>query len=496
MKNKIVWIMAVSILIFAGFMGTMSRLKDNGIFYLKDIEGQREYLELFPVEGVTGDGSHGFIFQLDEGQLSTKHYPFGTEQINTILFAEREGIRGLKKYNYDYYNQDFLKRPLVSVDSAPSKDATLQHTDVIHEEVLRNENFRNEEFSGGETVIADKVDIYLDMWGRSGNGHARVRTGMTLQEEEYYYTRGDYEETDSYFFQSYFSYNDMQVEASSIKLGDTYYCIAIPNRECQGETSLFRIKEEGLQVHQEEYSEKGLYEQREYGDADILCTFPVDEDNRVLGMFAVGESSLGIFRVEGERVFFEIYDTEGKLIVRELVSQEHGSKISEVEADVVAWDGKDVSIYFRMYQVFEQEGTEIWEGTIFGLYQVDEKGLKRLNYDGQDSGKLLMVCRNNLILDVSMVHDEELNVPYYYGYQVHLSVMNGDTGKVLYKGKIQTDYAEDLYKLFSPHNIAVNAPYLEESMPNYYVGDIIVQRQRQISNILPINGKVENIWFR
>lgn len=492
MKNKVIWTMALSILIFSIFLNVMSRSKDNGIFYLRDLEGQREYLNLFPIEGVAGDGTHGIIFRLEEGEISTKFYPIDSEQVKTLFAAERAGIKGFKKYNYDYYNQEFNGNVFASTDSAPSKDAKLQHTDSVHEAALEELDLKNEEFVGGETVIADKIDVHLSFFDVNSGGWARVPTGMTLQDKPYYYTRGDYAETNSSF--TYSAFNDVQIDTNCISLGDAYYSMAIPSKECRGKTILYRVNSEGL-VKTPNTSQ--IYDQGEYGEAEALCAFPVDEENHVLGMFKVGEQSIGIFRTQKDNFFFELYNTEGNLVAQDLLTDELGGKVDQVEADVVAWNENDASIYFRTYQVVKQKDeTEVWEGVVDGIFQFDEKGLKRMNCFGEEGGKLLSVCRNNLILDASMVSDEDMQLPYYYGYQVYLTVINGDTGKILYRGKFETDYDEDLYKIFSPYDISKNAPYLEESMKTYYNDNVITQRQRQITEILPINGKVENIWSR
>ena len=495
MKNKVIWAMILSILIFSVFGGVMSRCKDNGIFYLMDLEGEREYLNLFPIEGVAGDGTHGIVFRLKEGNLSTKFYPFDSEQIKTLFLAEREGVKGFKKYNYDYYSESFWRTAFASTDSAPSNDAKLQHVDGIHEAVLEDGYVDPSEFSGGETLLTDKVDVYLNISGLDNGLGARTRTGMTLQDKEYYYSRGDRPNgLPSY---SHSTYDDMQIDAYCVEMDGSYFSMVIPNRDCKGETSLYRINKEGMGEPSAPYNAEDLYQEQEYGEVETLCTFPVDQDNRVLKLFAVGEHRIGMMRTQDNSLFFEIYDGEGNMIAQNLITKELGGKVDQVEADVVAWNENDVSIYFRTYQIVKQaDDTEVWEGVVNGMFQFDEKGLKRMNCFGEDGGKLLSVCRNNLILDVSMVSDDEAQekLPYYSGYQVYLTVVNGDTGKILYQGKFETDYEEDLYKMVSPYNIAKNAPYLEEAMKTNYVDTIVTQRQRQIMEILPINGKVENIW--
>lgn len=493
MKNKIVWTMAISILIFAIFIGGMSRLKDNGTFYIKDIEGQREYLDLFPVEGVAGDGTHGLIFRLENGNLSTQFYALGLEEVRNLFFAEREGINGIKKYRYNYnqgfYEQGFCEDVYASIESAPSKDAKIQHKDDILEGAF--EDYYGESFIGGETVLADKIDVYLSLSETNGEREARVPTGMTLQDKTYYYTRGDEGDGGTYHQSSFY---DMQIEATCIKLGDAYYCMVIPNEECQGKTSLFRIKKENM-VNRVPPN-KELYSHKEYGDAEILCTFPVDQENRVLSMIAIGDS-IGIFRTQKKNLFFEIYDTEGNMIAQDLLTKELGEVIDQTEAEIFVWDDDSVSVYFDMYNIVkEDENSEVWEGMIEGNYQVDEKGLKRLNSYGNNGGKLLSVCRNNLVLDVTMETDEDIKLPYYYSYEVYLTVSNGDTGKILYQGKIETDYTEDILKNISVFHIGKRAPLLEEAIQTQYVDSIIGQRQRQISDVLPINAKGEKVWLR
>jgi len=223
----------------------------------------------------------------------------------------------------------------------------------------------------------------------------------------------------------------------------------------------------------------------------------VDATNQVIGMFAVGENSLGIFRVENEALLFEIYDLEGNLKAQDLLLEEQSQKIDQTEAEVTVWDDGSVSIYFKMYDVVEkEENSQVWECLIDGIYQVDEKGLKRLKCFGESGGKLLSVCRNNLVLDVYMEFNEEMKIPYNYNYDVYISITNGDTGGVLYQGVFQTDYAEDSLKNFSAFNIAKNAIYLEEAMKTQYMDSIIGQRQRQISDVVPINGRGQSIWWR
>lgn len=498
MKNKMIWAIALSILTFTVFMGTMSQLQDNGIFSLKDIEGQREYLNLFPIEGVAGDGTQGMIFRLEDGEISTKFYPFSEDQVQNMFLAQREGITGIKKYSYDdynwsSYNQDFGEDVYADTDSAPSKDAKMQHMDSIHEAVFEDGDLNATDFIGGETAFADKVDVYLQLWEIDGPHQARVRTGMTLQDKTYYYTRGYYPEGTGSYGQS--SFGEIQIEACCLKLGDAYYCMAIPNGECQGETSLFRIKKEGMSASSL-LDDEELYQRKEYGKAEVVHSFPVDQENRVLRMFAIGDDSIGIFRIEKENLFFEIYNTEGNMTAQDVLTKELDREIDQIEVEVTTWGEGDASVCFKMYDVVEQDdNSEAWENVVNGLYQIDDKGLKRMNAY-VESAKLLSVCRNNLILDVSIEYDEKIRIPYYGGYQVYLTVMNGDTGKVLYHGRFETDYEDDIYKLFSRYNIAKKAPFLEEAMKSYYTGDIIGQRQREIFDVVPINGKVEGIWWR
>lgn len=495
MKNKVLLTLVLSILTFAVFLGGMSHLKNNGTFYLKDLEGQREYLNLFPIEGVAGDGTQGITFRLENGELSTKFYPFGSEQIRNLLFAEREGITGLNRYNYDYYSQGFRDEVSCFTDSAPSEDANIQHKDCIHEDAVEKGYYEYGEFTKGETILADKIDVYLDIWRIDTAGEARVRTGMTLQDKEYYYTRG-YEDNRQYT-SDYSSFYDTELQTFCVKIGDAFYAIVASNSACQGETALYRVKETGLITDNEPLDEDKLYQQDEYGETEILHTFPVDENNRILGMLGVSNTSLGIFRIENENLYLEVYDIQGNLIDQSLISKELGTTVDQIETGVINWNDGDTSIYFKMYHVtIQEDNSQVWDCIEDGLYQVDKNGLKRLIGYEDSHGKLLLTCKNNLILDVSMAFNEEMKIPHNYNYEVYLSVINGDTGKVLYRGKFETDYEEDMFKNVSIFNIAKKAPYLDEAMKEQYIDGMIEERQRQISDIVPINGKGQSIWLK
>lgn len=495
MRNRVIWVMVISILIFSVFIGGMTKLRDKGIFYLEDIEGQREYLSLFPLEGITGDGTHAFTFRIEDGDLSTRFYSMGSEQVRNLFFAERAGIKGFQKYHYDYYNSMFQNDMNSYADSAPSHGASIQKKEGIHEEMIEKGYFAYDEFTAGETIVADKIDVYLNFWGLEGVGEARLRTGMTIQDKDYYYTRGYRGNTENYA--GYASFDDLGMQSYCVRQGDAYYILVGSKSNCVGETSLYRIKEDGLKAPEAQYVDPGIYNTAEYGDAQVLCSFPIDPSNQVLGMFGVGDNSLGIFRVENENLLFEIYDLEGNRKAQDLLSREQSRKIDQTEAEVTVWDDGTVSIYFKMYDVVEKEkNSQVWECLIDGIYQVDEKGLKRLKCYGENGGKLLSACRNNLVLDVYMDFEEETKIPYNYNYDVYICITNGDTGGVLYQGVFRTDYSEDSLKNLSGYNIAKNAVYLEEAMKTQYIDGIIGQRKRLISDVVPINGRGQSIWWR
>ncbi len=493
MKNKVIWILVGSLLVFAVFLGMMCRWQQNGTFSLKDIEGQREYLNIFPVEGVAGDGTHGVIFRIEEGELSTTFYPFGTEEIKNLFYADRRAIMGLERYSYNYYENGFSQELTAFIDSAPSADAKIRRKEGIHEAVLESGYFNDGEFASGETVYADKVDIYMGFWEVNGGREARVATGMYV-EKEVYYTRGNRQDGRSSYTES--SFTNIEMQSYLVKAGDAYYGLVASTRECRGATGLFRIQEEDLRAAAPE-EEGELYQQKEYGGAKRIRTFPVDAHNRVLGMFALGDNAFGIFRIEDEKLLFEVYDVEGKLTNQDVLPTEQGDKIDYAEAEVVAWDGGDVSVHYRMYEVVEQnENTQVWSCVEDGLYQINEEGLKRMNCYDKSSGMFLTACRNNLIFDASTDLGEETKASDYYGSQLYLSVMNGDTGKMLYQGKLETNYYEDSYKKYSKYNIAKKAPYLKEAMQTQSADGMIEQRQRQFVELAPTNGKVGDLWWR
>ena len=141
MKNKAIWTLTLSILLFADFLGLMHYRQGQETFHLEDLEGEREYLNIFPIEGIAGDGTQGVSFRIENGEVTTKFQPFGTDEIRDLFYAKRKGLTGIQKYGYRYYNSGFENELTGFVDSAPSVDAVIRRERGVHEEAVENGYF-------------------------------------------------------------------------------------------------------------------------------------------------------------------------------------------------------------------------------------------------------------------------------------------------------------------------------------------------------------------
>lgn len=499
MKNKGIITMLCAILILAGFSAGMTQARDNGTFAIQDIEGQREYLNVFPIEGVMADATHGMIFQIVDGEASCRYLPYPSEVINTLFQAERAGIQGWEKYSYHEFGFD---TPYTV--SAPSADATVEEFDGIHPDVMERLEwiYGNREIKSGDSAVTDQIDIYMiyDTWDEP-QGSFRMWSGMTMADKEYYYTRA-YESDDksSGMWFDYESYSEEGLTAYCYNIGGRYYAIAASNENCRGETRLFSFAAEDSYKNTDRDWDTNppMYSDAEYGDVQILQRFPVDATNRIMGMVAAGDQHMGIFRVAGDELYFELYDLQGKLVDSILLAQGKSSSFDEITSRCVIWADGDVSLLYEAYRITEQEGESlVMEQNVIGMLQLNEEGLKHFMLSGD--GGMLSVCKNNLILIAGPdFYDDMESFPYQNYQEFYLTVTNAETQKVLYRGKLETDMKEDYLKLVSEYDIAKSRGYLQEGKNqeiNVYSGDVY-KRIRQIQAIAIIDGRRESRWLR
>lgn len=148
-----------------GFWGYMFAAKDNGVFALEDIEGDRTALNAFAFEGLAGDDNgqddNGQIYYIwQNGELKTKYYAATDDEMRYIIRQERDGSKGISRY--------FKKRSLERSDYfsdtefAPSKDANVRRLSDLEDLSESTREYLGEYFDGDtvQGVTADALDVY------------------------------------------------------------------------------------------------------------------------------------------------------------------------------------------------------------------------------------------------------------------------------------------------------------------------------------------------
>ena len=102
-RNRVLEAILCAALAVVVFWGYMFAAKDNGVFALEDIEGDRTALNAFAFEGLAGDDNgqddNGQIYYIwQNGELKTKYYAATDDEMCYILRQERDGSKGISRY--------------------------------------------------------------------------------------------------------------------------------------------------------------------------------------------------------------------------------------------------------------------------------------------------------------------------------------------------------------------------------------------------------------
>ena len=97
-RNIILEIFICTTIIMAVLIGYLAYAGDNGIFEIRDLEGERSELAAFSFEGTAGDDVHQIHYRWENGELTRKTYPCNEQTVSNLLDANRKGINPLIKY--------------------------------------------------------------------------------------------------------------------------------------------------------------------------------------------------------------------------------------------------------------------------------------------------------------------------------------------------------------------------------------------------------------
>ena len=493
-RNRVLETILCAALAVVVFWGYMFAAKDNGVFALEDIEGDRTALNAFAFEGTGGD-SYGKIHYIwQDGELKTKYYAASSDELRSILQLEHNGTKDISKY--------FKRKPLkypndvnAELAAVPAQGSTVRKLTKA-EELQENIRTEIEDMMGGysyqiEGVATDAIDIYGYLWDYKIQKSAQFRTGLQLKGREYQIVRGKTAD-DTYCLPS-----ADYLEALALCTVETekdWYVIPATGEIIEGNVSLLRIPKEKMESSWLSEDAVGLYDASVHGTAEPIQTFSVNAENRILALEGAGENQLLLARTEKKELLLELYDTEGRLIDRLATGIEDVSTFSmddvnllQRENQLLIWlePSKAVEVVGNDGVVYEYKGDGVScfvaeQGKIRQLSMPDDV----LLYNDYQDGKLLQI-------KYTTPYYKMPEVTYFVNGYV-ITVTDTETGELLYKGNLKTDFVEDYAKQLSAINIGQGEKPIQERddearwESSYMMND----KMRAVSEVIPTEGKL------
>lgn len=492
-RNWVLEILLCTAICFIGFGIYMAQAKENGTFELEDIEGERNALAAFPLAGHGGDTTTGFQFTIQDGELDTEYFSYGKKELETLMAVEQYGVSGIKKYFTGIHSKE---APNAYTEPIAAEDATLTMTETSSTYLLDYQ----EGIAGmpGLTLSMDAADIFCetDFWRalrRSGSGWSgewigvRYDTGLTLRDQPYFYT---IEGNDTSWIQN----NYANIEGESLQTyvaqaGGEYYAVTAPDARTEGQTYVFRLdftedtESEDAEKIPEERLKQCANDRTTYGAVTPIIPIPDPAESMVIGLAGIEEKDwLLLYRVAGTTFYADLYDTAGKLlgsisteldadagaVAEERYEYEPFRIASEVESDIVCWE-EGVSAEIRVMGHLKAVQNEDRFGGVMTqtgelLLWIDAEG--NLEQAEKPKGGRSIV-RGDKILCIDKENTPEAEqMEKIFGYQsnraITLTVIERESGKTLYRGRLKTDFWQDDLGKLAEYNTAPKAGYLRE----------------------------------
>ena len=297
-------------------------------------------------------------------------------------------------------------------------------------------------------------------------GYSRAFTGLTLSDGPYYYLAWEEKEEGGYsdIYSNNICYKGTGFDFLTADTENAVYGILSTNHNVTGEVFLLRFPKEKMQAYdQRRLPEDMPYNSVVYGGAETVAVFDVNEESSILALAACGEDMLLLARTEGGALYLELYDFEGTLIDRENTGIE----------GILHWEGsyfeglrrKDSAILgidIRIKENTEDDEMPRYDAKTSDKYLITREGLLRLDdsaharYTDHKDGKTLLIN--------SVREKETLAMRYTYRdnrTQLSFTVKDEETERTLYRGMLETDFAEDFNKELSRIDISKPADTLE-----------------------------------
>lgn len=501
------WVMEVilcAIVCFVAFGVYMMQAKDNGTFQLEDLEGDRAYLSDFPLEGHGGDRVSSFRFSILDGNLETAFYPCGVAELEKKMTAEKYGVSSLEaNFVSTLPEEEYFDQTVI----VAAEGANVEEKDTSSMHLIDGGNG----IAGmvGQTVTMDAAEVFceIDHWNylkKMGSGWqgewigARYSTGLILRDKEYFYTA----ENEHYSMDNY-NYAANGQEGGSLhtyltEIGDDVYAVTAPDERCEGQTYVFRLALDDYdsvngEMFVNAYEEKTLAEvardRTVLGEAVPLIPVPDPAESKVVGLDAVAEKDLLLlYRTEGDTFIVDAYDTEGKLLgsgSTQLLDESERYKdnltyvykdfriADEVESNIVPWEeGTSVEIDVRGFLEAEENdqhygGASMITGSI--LLWIDHAGtVEEVSFDGK--GDQAIVRGDRVLYFSSRTAEEGKQIDEVLGYGTpeteYLEVYDKNSGELLYRGRLKTDFWQDDLKFLAGVDNAPKAGYIRKETVN------------------------------
>lgn len=418
----------------------------SGKFELEDIQGNRAVMAHFPLEGYGGDAENSFRFSIANGQMESKHYGWSAEKLGKILEAEENGTTSLMKYFYEPApGSDVYADTAIIV----AEDANTVQEDKLDESL---EVIRNKEYAMGETIRADKVDVFctvevqrssqrigIGRWSVKLN-EARFDTGLSLADQEYFFTTGAGEEGYYDYDNFYDNYtyipkgkflNENRLKTYEVQIGQDAFVVVAPDERCEGQTYVYKVDtvpDACLFAAKDNFWDT-VHFRDQIGKAEPLIPVPDFKEARIIGLDAIPEKELLLLsRLEGNTVITDVYNTKGVLLGSGKTEGKEGC--DRVEANIIPWeDGVSVDIRIK------QEG--IATGSKILLWIADDNTVEQV---ARDEERDYAIVHGNMVLYLDSAEKEEkMPVTHILGKDmpgVDSVVVYDRNSNCLYQGKL------------------------------------------------------------
>lgn len=492
-RNRVLEIILCAALAFVVFWSYLFAARDNGVFALADIEGDRTALNTFSFEGTAGDSYGSLRYFWQDGAWKTKYYAATEDEMRYIVRQERNGNHGISRF----FKKKGMQRSeyYAGTEVAPAKDAAVRRLtkpEDVSEQIRENiaGTFEGEYIVRG--VAADAVDIYGVVKEYVG-GETRFFTGLQRKGGEYRVVEA---KQGNMTYETPWLNDKDEVVLCTVKNEDVWYAIPRTGTEETGEVSLFRIPKEGM----EEFpygGEDALYSTKQYGKAEPIKTFSVNAENRIVALEKAGENQLLLARTEQDALLLELYDTEGNLLDRLETGIQNISAYDMDDVNMVQ-RADSLVLWLSLTKTTQDDADGIRHSELEGkaCFAVQKGKIKQLQIE---SSTEYVDVQEGKILQIEGTASDTFAEAYFGAWNdgYDITVTDAETGALLYHGRLKTDFAEDSNKMLSTINIGRGGKLIRESADavnwesyNKYNG-----RQRSVGKVVPLDGKLlYNSW--